>query len=229
MRGLTSGDDGAVAQADGNGTESQPRQHSGDVERGAEQVVEEGERDAESTEQDARATAAAAEIGESDIHDVLRNDRRRMVIEALGSAEDPVTARELSEVIAARETGSDPPPRDVRQSVYVSLQQTHLPKLDDLGVVEYDDASKEVWPGDNAADVGVYMEVVPKYGLSFGEYYGALAMLGALLVAASELGVPGVAALDAATWSVLAFGTIFASALYQTVRHRSSLVHRLRT
>jgi hypothetical protein len=165
---------------------------------------------------------------ESDIHDVLRNDRRRMVLEVLGDAVDPVSARELSEVIAARESGTDPPPRDVRRSVYISLQQTHLPKLADLDVVAYDEDTREVEPGPNASAVGVYMEVVPKYGLSFAEFHGGLGILGALLVVAAQVGVPGLTALSPAAWALGAFAAIVASAAYQTLDQRSSLVHRLR-
>lgn len=169
-----------------------------------------------------------ASIGETDIHDVLRNDRRRMVIEQLGDAEAPVSARELSEAIAARESGSDPPPRDLRRSVYISLQQTHLPKLGDLDVVDYDDASREVRPGANAAEVGVYMEVVPRYGLSFAEFNAGLGVLGALLVVAATTGVPGLSAVSPAAWAVLVFASIAATGLYRAYSQRSSLVHRLR-
>jgi hypothetical protein len=171
---------------------------------------------------------ADREIPPSDVHDVLRNDRRRMVIELLGDADDPVTARELSERIAVRETGEDPPPRNVRQSVYISLQQTHLPKLEELGIVEYDEHTKAVRPAENAADVGVYMEVVPKYGLSYSEFCGGLGVLGVLLVAATELGVPVVSALPATAWAVAVFCVLVASAAYNTYTQRSSLVHRLR-
>ncbi len=165
---------------------------------------------------------------EADIHDVLRNDRRRMVLELLGEADEPVTARELSEAIAARETGEDPPPRDVRQSVYISLQQTHLPKLSKLGIVAYDEQTKEVRPAENAPEVGVYMEVVPKYGLSYAEYTAGLAVLGALLVVAAEAGVPLLNAVDASWWAVAVFAVLVVSAAYHTYGRRSSLVHRLR-
>lgn len=168
------------------------------------------------------------ELAEGEIHDVLRNDRRRMVLELLGDAGEPVTTRELSEAIAARESESDPPPRDVRQSVYISLQQTHLPKLAKLGIVDYDENTKEVTPATNASTVGVYMEVVPKYGLSSTEFYGALGILGVLLVVAAEIGVPVLSALSAGTWAAIVFCVVVASAAYQTVDQRSSLVHRLR-
>lgn len=168
------------------------------------------------------------ELVASEIHDVLRNERRRMVLEQLGKAGDAVSARELSEMIAAREADSDPPPRNVRQSVYISLQQTHLPKLADLDIVDYDDATKEVRPGENASDVGVYMEVVPKYGLSNSEFYAALGALGALLVVATQVGVPGLSGVPPAVWALVVFAAILVSAAYQTVDQRSSLVHRLR-
>lgn len=167
-------------------------------------------------------------LPEADIHDVLRNDRRRMVIELLGEADDPVTARELSEAIAAREADEDPPPRKVRQSVYISLQQTHLPKLEDLGIVAYDDNTKEVRPAENAPAVGVYMEVVPKYGLAYSEFHAGLGVLGVLLVVAAETGVPVLSAVGASAWAVAVFALLVASAGYQTYSQRSSLVHRLR-
>jgi len=170
-----------------------------------------------------------ASIGETDIHDVLRNDRRRMVLEQLGEADAPVSTRELSEAIAARESGSDPPPRDVRRSVYISLQQTHLPKLDGLDIVDYDDAAREVRPGDNAAEVGVYMEVVPRYGLSFAEFHAGLGALGALLVVAAAVGVPALSAVSPVAWAVVGFVAITASGLSRAYSQRSSLVHRLRT
>ncbi len=167
-------------------------------------------------------------LPEAEIHDVLRNDRRRMVIELLGDADGPLTARDLSETIAAREAGEDPPPRKVRQSVYISLQQTHLPKLESLGIVDYDENTKEVRPAENAPEVGVYMEVVPKYGLSFGEFVAGLGVLGALLVAAAETGVPGVSAVGASAWAVLGFAAVAVAGAYRTYSQRSSLVHRLR-
>jgi predicted transcriptional regulator len=164
----------------------------------------------------------------ADIHDVLRNDRRRMVLELLGESEDPVTVRELSELIAAQAADTNPAPRDVRQSVYISLQQTHLPKLSELGIVSYDENAKTVSPAQNAAEVGVYMEVVPKYGLAWSEYYAALGILGTLVVLAASIGTPFLSALSPGSWALLLFLVVAASAAYQTNHQRSSLVHRLR-
>jgi len=80
--------------------------------------------------------ADSTELAASEIHDVLRNDRRRLVLERLRAGDGTETVSDLSEHIGAIEADESPPPRNVRQSVYVSLHQTHLPKLDKLGIIE---------------------------------------------------------------------------------------------
>ncbi|QLD87373.1 hypothetical protein HWV23_02040 [Natronomonas halophila] len=135
-------------------------------------------------------------LEEGDIHDVLRNGRRRLAIKALRDRNGQASVRDLAEEVAARETGEDPPPKNKRQSVYVSLHQTHLPKLDDLGILEYDGESKTVTLADRVEEVEVYMEVVPRYGLSWGEVYFALGLLGLLTTVAAIIGVPGISTLS---------------------------------
>ena len=169
----------------------------------------------------------SAELAASEIHDVLRNDRRRLVLEQLRAGDGTETVSDLSEHIGGIEADESPPPRNVRQSVYVSLHQTHLPKLDKLGIVEYDPDAKTVSLADNAADVGVYMEVVPQYGISWAEYYLGLGLLGALSQVAAMIGIPVVRALSPALIGLLLSGVVVLSALYQLVSQRSSLYHRL--
>jgi DNA-binding transcriptional ArsR family regulator len=74
-------------------------------------------------------------LSETKVHFVLSNERRRAVLSQLQAADEPLSTRALSELVAGVEAGVTPPPRDVRQSVYVSLQQTHLPKLEGLGII----------------------------------------------------------------------------------------------
>ena len=80
-------------------------------------------------------TTSKDTLESSQIHDILRNDRRRLAIKCLRENEGTLSVRDLSEDVASRETGERPAPRDKRRSVYVSLHQTHLPKLDDLEIV----------------------------------------------------------------------------------------------
>lgn len=131
----------------------------------------------------------AADLSEADIHDVLRNDRRRLTLERLAETNEE-TVRSLSEHIGAIESGEDPPPRNVRQSVYISLHQTHLPKLDDLGIVDYDDNGKTVSLEGNAEQVLAYMRFsgtnepdTPPYALGIG-VLGLMVVFGWLLAPA---------------------------------------------
>lgn len=142
----------------------------------------------------AEATAMSDEstaIDEGDIHDVLRNARRRELIAFLGQRDGYATIQDLSEHIARLESGEDPPPRNVRQSVYVSLHQTHLPKLEALGIVEYDTDSKDVTLQERASQIEEYT------GSTNGsdrwpELYVGLGALGAVLsVGATAMDVDG--------------------------------------
>ena len=168
--------------------------------------------------------AAEGTLEEGEIHDVLRNDRRRLTLEALREADGGSTVRELSEVVAARETGEEPPPRNKRQSVYVSLHQTHLPKLDELGIVEYDGDSKEVTLQERIEEVEVYMEVVPEYGLSWGEAYFGLALLGLLTAVAAVTGVPGISSLGLSYLVVAYFLLQLVVSAYHVYSHQDRTV-----
>ena len=106
------------------------------------------------------ATVQHGTLTEGDIYDVLRNARRRFTIDCLRESEGgTMRLRDLSERIARRETREDPPPRNKHQSVYVSLHQTHLPKLHGLGIVEYDDDSKVIRLRKRVREVELYLHV----------------------------------------------------------------------
>ena len=137
------------------------------------------------------------ELDAGQVHDILRNDRRRLAIRCLRESGGSMSVRDLSEEVATRETGESPAPRDKRRSVYVSLHQTHLPKLDDLGIMTYDTDTKEVELRGRAAEITTYMEVVPRYGITWAEYYLVLGILGFGTVLAASLGTPLLGAVGA--------------------------------
>ena len=85
-----------------------------------------------------------------DVFDALSNSRRRRVILSLSRSEDSVSVGELAVEIAARENAVDPSrvTGEQRTRVYIGLTQVHLDTLDELGVVRYDDRSKQVKPTD---------------------------------------------------------------------------------
>jgi hypothetical protein len=72
-----------------------------------------------------------------ELFEALRTERRRRVVRTIADL-GSVELGDLSEIIASQE--NDCAVAEVttqqRKRVYVSLYQTHIPKLDDLGVVE---------------------------------------------------------------------------------------------
>ncbi len=154
------------------------------------------------------------ELDESEIHNVLRNDRRRETLRYLRESDGSLSVDDLSEHIATLETGESPPPRNVRKSVYVSLHQTHLPKLDDLGIVAYDQRSKELTLEDRVREVEVYMEVVPQHDVSWAAYYFGLGVLELVVLFAAKLSLFSAELLDFEFWTWFFLALFVLSALY---------------
>ncbi|MFC4544584.1 hypothetical protein ACFO5R_21865 [Halosolutus amylolyticus] len=174
-------------------------------------------------------------VPEREIHQVLSNARRRRTLEQLRSSRGTITLRELAERIATIETGESPAPRNVRQSVYTSLHQTHLRRLDELGIVEYDENRKVVRLRERARRVSLYMEVETPFGISWAEYYRLLGV-GSLFVVVAAMGdAPGFSAVDPLLWGVCFLLVYGLSSAYQLWRNRwtvlqlfRSSVHRVR-
>nr|WP_303648663.1 hypothetical protein [Haloarchaeobius litoreus] len=120
----------------------------------------------------------------------MSNQRRRLVLKELRRNGGNSTLRELSESIAAEETGESPPPRNIRDSVYASLHQTHLPKLDGLDIVEYDSNTKSVSLTDLADELVPYTTVMSTTGLPWYQHYLVLGLAAMATVIAADLGVP---------------------------------------
>ncbi|MFA9417479.1 hypothetical protein [Natrinema sp. HArc-T2] len=95
-----------------------------------------------------------------DIYHLLQTQRRRDVLRYLRTADDRVRLRELAEQVAAweQETTVDNLSSDERQRVYISLYQSHLPKLDNHGIVDYDKDRGWVEPTPRAEQLHPYLE-----------------------------------------------------------------------
>jgi len=91
--------------------------------------------------------------------DAIANSRRRRVLLSLSRSHGGVTANELAIEIAAIENMIDPSKvgSDERTSVYITLTQSHLETLDEVGAVNYDDRSKEVTSTDATEPLAEYI------------------------------------------------------------------------
>lgn len=72
--------------------------------------------------------------------EILKNERRRIVLRYLTEVEETVKLNELADQVTAIENDTDPDAitSEERKRVYVGLYQFHLPKMADIGVIEYD-------------------------------------------------------------------------------------------
>lgn len=95
------------------------------------------------------ATASPDQNGLADatLFDILGNERRRACLHCLAEHEAAVSVstlgQQVAHTVADAETDSD----ELYDSVYISLCQTHLPKLDAVGLVEYERDRKRVSQG----------------------------------------------------------------------------------
>lgn len=78
-------------------------------------------------------------FSEDEIFHLLQNERRRLVLRYLRGTEDSVRMRDVAEQVAAWEhdTTVGELTSTQRQRVYIPLYQSHLSKLDEAGVIDY--------------------------------------------------------------------------------------------
>ena len=86
---------------------------------------------------------------------ILKNERRRRVLKYVLDAEGRVTLSDVAEHVAAIENDTTPARlgSQQRKRVYIGLYQSHLPKMDDAGVIEFDRDRGVCEVGPNAAAV----------------------------------------------------------------------------
>ena len=134
----------------------------------------------------------AREIGLDQVFSVLKNYRRRCVFRYLRDESNPATLSEVAEHIAALENDCSREALSARQRkrAYVGLYQCHLPKMDDLDVIEFDKDRGRLELGPNAALLDDYLDRTPEDGPPWPLYY--LGLSGASLVVVAATAVAGV-------------------------------------
>ena len=155
------------------------------------------------------------------VFDLLSNSRRRFVLHYLKQADGPVRLSELAAEIAAieNEVSVDDLTSQQRKRTYVSLYQTHIPKLQDAGAVSYDAETGMVELASGAGEIGEYFQQQSE-SRPWQYYYLLLAGGGLILYIAA--GIAGISTgvqflLGAAV--LVAFGVV-ATAHYLSVRRR---------
>ena len=72
--------------------------------------------------------------------EILKNERRRLVLRLLKESDEPMKLTDLADEVTAieNETNVDAITSEQRKRVYVGLYQFHLPKMEKMDVIEYD-------------------------------------------------------------------------------------------
>ena len=154
-------------------------------------------------------------LTEDELFELLSNRRRRYILHELMWEDGRLDIGTLSQEIAACEDGVDlqEDSSSDRKRVYTALHQSHLPKLDKAGVVDFDQDRGTVEPTPTLEDVEIYMDVVRGREIPWSDYYLGLTGVAGLVVAASTLNVGPFAALPSSAWGVFLIVTFGVSAI----------------
>lgn len=154
-------------------------------------------------------------LEESEVFHILGNDRRRAIVQLLAKDSVQVDVSDVATEIAASESDSTPVPNNLYKSVYVSLQQTHLPQLQEDAVIEYDSDAKTIRPGPNFGDVLTYVDGHTDNSSSVLQVHLSLCVIGLFLIALAGLDLPVLSSIDPVLLSVLVLLSVAASSLYR--------------
>ncbi|WP_121742566.1 DUF7344 domain-containing protein [Natronorubrum halophilum] len=102
----------------------------------------------------------ALTLSQDEIFHILQTSRRRDVIDYLLDKSGPVKMGEIAEHVAAKENDTTVAnlTSTQRQRVYIPLYQSHLSKLDEKGLIEYDKPRGIVRPTDEVEKFRPYLE-----------------------------------------------------------------------
>ncbi|WP_144797993.1 DUF7344 domain-containing protein [Halorubrum depositum] len=160
--------------------------------------------------------SGGAELTKGEIFDLLKNKRRRTVIRYLRENDGEAVLNDLAEHIAAKE--NDTTVRqlssDQRKRVYIGLYQCHLPKMDSLGVIDYDKNRGTIELQASVAQLLEYMDLDEDDGETVEgteRAWAIPAVAGGVVavVTAGALGLGPLAAVPAVTWTLLSVVGIF--------------------
>lgn len=166
-----------------------------------------------------------ATLSRDETFELLSNHRRRFALHHLQQNGERADLGELSEHVAAWENdiGVAEVSSAERKRVYTSLQQFHLPKMDEKGVIEFDDREGVVELTPVAEDVDIYLEVVEGNDVPWSQYYLGLAAVNLGLLVAALAGTYPLRLVPTAGWALFIVTTFLVSALAHTYISRTEM------
>jgi len=169
--------------------------------------------------QQLRRPESEESLSNEEIFDVLQNERRRHVLQYLRQHGGPVSLGELADHVAAAEYDCliDEVTSAQRKRVYTTLQQSHLPQMDEVGIIEYDSDDGVITTTDQTEELTVYLEIVPEGEFPWREYYLSFGAISLAVVTVLWVGVYPFTLIPALVWATLFAVVLTVSALYHTL------------
>ena len=154
-------------------------------------------------------------------YEVLSNPRRRAILYLLRTAGCPVDVTSLSATVAGWE--QDTPPSDLtsqqRKRVYVSMYQTHIPKLESVGLVAHE--GEQVRATNRIHEIDSFLS---NDGSWFPWYYlTSVVSVVALLLLGMTAFVPALSTSVAYGGVLVLVGSVSATAVGRFVEHRNRI------
>ncbi|WP_246989049.1 DUF7344 domain-containing protein [Halorientalis marina] len=160
------------------------------------------------------------------IFETLSNRRRRYTLHYLKQTGKPVSIRDLSEQLAAWENAVEREqvkPKE-RKRLYTALHQTHLPKMDQLGAVEYDSDRSVIALTETIDQFDIYFDLVAADDIHWSQFYLALGGVATAIVATATLGIQPFASLSGFGYALGVAVLFTAVAGYHTFRDRRRVI-----
>lgn len=153
------------------------------------------------------------------IFSLLSNRRRRFVLYRLERKGEAVTIGDLATRIAAWEAGVPvgEASSNRRKVVYNALQQSHLPRLVERGLVVYDSETGRVELTDRGRVLDAYLNVPPGRTPPWSRLYLGMGGIACAVAGALFVGLPPVSDIPAEAWFVMFAVTLFAVAAVNAV------------
>lgn len=150
-----------------------------------------------------------------ELYDVFANRRRRYALHYLQQADGETDLGEMAEEIAAWEYGKarQEVTSDERKYVYSALQQRHLPKMDEAGLVDFDKRDGSIEPTAVLDGVDIYAEVVAKGNIPWSVYFSLLSAVHAVVLALVGFDVAPLTAFSDFGWALLFVSSFLVSSL----------------
>lgn len=164
------------------------------------------------------------ELSREAVFDILQNRRRRYALHYLKQQQASVSTRELAEQVASWEydTVVSKLASEECHRVYVAMTQTHLPKMAEADIVSVDEEGGTVGLTEQAANLDVYLEIVPEDDIDWPQFYAGVALLNAGLLLVATLNFPVVSRAPNDLWMFAVTVVFLLAALVHNWFYRKS-------